>query len=130
MSKVTSRLFKTTCQQTAAWLSSVIVLLACLSAGQLFSVWMNQILPGSILGMLFLACLLSSGLIRLCWVEAGANFLVRWMSLLFVPIGAGVIEQFDVLKSGLPAFLLTCMVGTIVIMAFTGWFFQWLERAQ
>jgi holin-like protein len=114
----------------AAWLSSVIILMACLWIGEVVSTWIGQRLPGSIIGMLLLAGLLGSGLIRLSWVEAGANFLVRWMSLLFVPIGVGVVDQLDLLTSSLGAILLTCIVGTVIIMAVTGWMFQWLERFQ
>ena len=118
------------CRRMAAWLSSVTILMACLWTGDVISVWIGQRLPGSIIGMLLLAGLLGSGLIRLSWVEAGANFLVRWMSLLFVPIGVGVVDQLDLVASSLGAILLTCIVGTAIIMAVTGWMFQWLERAQ
>ncbi|WOG27631.1 CidA/LrgA family protein [Endozoicomonas sp. 8E] len=118
------------CQRMAAWLSSVIILMACLWTGDLFSVWINHALPGSIIGMLLLAALLGSGLIRLSWVEAGAGFLVRWMSLLFVPIGVGVINQLELLANSLGALLLTSIFGTLVIMAIAGWLFQWLERTR
>lgn len=116
------------CQRVAAWLSSVFILMACLWAGEFFSVWLNRLLPGSILGMLLLAGLLGSGLIRLSWVEAGAGFLVRWMSLLFVPIGVGVLDHMDLLANNIGAIVVTCVVGTIMIMALAGWLFQWLER--
>ncbi|WP_422136579.1 MULTISPECIES: CidA/LrgA family protein [unclassified Endozoicomonas] len=118
------------CRRMAAWLSSVIILMACLWTGELFSVWINHALPGSIIGMLLLAALLGSGLIRLSWVEAGASFLVRWMSLLFVPIGVGVINQLDLLANSLGALLLTSIFGTVVVMAIAGWLFQWLERTR
>ncbi|WP_153301525.1 CidA/LrgA family protein [Endozoicomonas arenosclerae] len=118
------------CRRMAAWLSSVVILMACLWTGDLVSVWIGHVLPGSIIGMLLLAALLGSGLIRLSWVEAGAGFLVRWMSLLFVPIGVGVIDQLDLLASSLGALLITSIVGTVIIMAVAGWLFQWLERSQ
>ncbi|WP_422139705.1 CidA/LrgA family protein [Endozoicomonas sp. ALC020] len=118
------------CRRMAAWLSSVIILMACLWTGDILSVWINHALPGSIIGMLLLAALLGSGLIRLSWVEAGASFLVRWMSLLFVPIGVGVINQLDLLANSLGALLLTSIFGTVVVMAIAGWLFQWLERTR
>ncbi|WP_152558909.1 CidA/LrgA family protein [Endozoicomonas numazuensis] len=118
------------CRRMAAWLSSVIILMACLWTGDLVSVWIGHALPGSIIGMLLLATLLGSGLIRLSWVEVGAGFLVRWMSLLFVPIGVGVVDQLDLLANSLGALLLTSILGTVIIMAIAGWLFQWLERTQ
>ncbi|MGI9280122.1 MAG: CidA/LrgA family protein [Endozoicomonas sp.] len=118
------------CRRMAAWLSSVIILMACLWTGDLVSVWIGHALPGSIIGMLLLAALLCSGLIRLSWVEVGAGFLVRWMSLLFVPIGVGAIDQLDLLANSLGALLLTSILGTVIIMAVAGWLFQWLERTQ
>ena len=116
------------CQRVAAWLSSVFILMACLWAGEFFSVLLNHKLPASILGMLLLAGLLSSGIIRLSWVEAGAGFLVRWMSLLFVPVGVGVLDHLELLGNNIIAILITCIVGTIMVMALAGWLFQWLER--
>ncbi len=116
------------CQRVAAWLSSAFILMACLWAGEFFSVLLNHLLPGSILGMLLLAGLLASGLVRLSWVEAGAGFLVRWMSLLFVPVGVGVLDHLDLLADNLFAIVITCIVGTTMIMALAGWLFQWLER--
>ncbi|WP_257281191.1 MULTISPECIES: CidA/LrgA family protein [unclassified Endozoicomonas] len=118
------------CQRMAAWLSSVIILMACLWAGDLLSVWINHALPGSIIGMLLLAALLGSGLIRLSWVETGAGFIIRWMSLLFVPIGVGVVDQLNLLASSLGALLLTSLLGTVLVMAVSGWLFQWLERTR
>ncbi|WP_461534629.1 CidA/LrgA family protein [Spongorhabdus nitratireducens] len=116
------------CKRMASWLGSLMILLLCLYLGEFISTLMNELLPGSILGMLLLAALLGSGLVRLSWVESGANFLIRWMSLLFVPIGVGAIDHLELLHSSLVALLLCCIVGTVVVMAVAGWMFQWLER--
>lgn len=118
------------CRQLSTWLSSVIILMTCLWAGNHISQWIGHLLPGSILGMLLLASILGTGAIKLTWIEPGANLLIRWMALLFVPIGVGVVDKLDLLANSLWALLLTCAFGTCVVMAITGWVYQWLERFQ
>ncbi|RCU50858.1 MULTISPECIES: CidA/LrgA family protein [Corallincola] len=122
--------FPSLCRHIASYVSSVLILLLCLFVGQLAAKYSGGVLPGSIVGMIFLALLLSLGLVKLHWVEAGANFLIRWMALLFVPIGVGLIDNLELLANSLVAILLTCLLGTVLIMALAGWLFQALERRQ
>ncbi|GAA5218184.1 CidA/LrgA family protein [Corallincola platygyrae] len=122
--------FPSLCRHAGSYLSSAIVLLACLFAGRWVADLTQGVLPDSIAGMILLAILLSLGVVKLAWVEAGANFLIRWMALLFVPIGVGLVDNLELLSSSLAAIIVTCLFGTVVIMGLAGWLFQWLERRQ
>jgi holin-like protein len=87
----------------------------------------GQFLPGSIIGMLLLTLGLEFGWIQLNWVQRISNLFLRWMSLLFVPIGVGLIDKLDVLQSSLGAILVTCIVVTLVLLALIGWGVQWFH---
>jgi holin-like protein len=120
--------FRSVAHQAGRFTSSALVLLFCLGCGEYVAKLSAGVLPGSIVGMLLLALLLSVGVVKLSWVAAGANLLIRWMALLFVPIGVGLVDNLELLAVSLPAILVTCLMGTVVIMALAGWLFQWLEQ--
>ena len=107
---------------------SALVLLFCLLLGKALSWLINGLLPASIIGMLLLTIFLTTGLIKLEWVEPSANFLLRWLSLLFVPISVALVEQLDVLTQHGLSILFILVVSTLVVMFFAGRCWQWLEK--
>ncbi len=52
-------------------------------------------LPGSVLGMVLLWGALEAGIVRLAWLQQGADVLLGWLGLLFVPAGVGFIAFLD-----------------------------------
>ena len=68
------------------------VLLLCQSAGELLARWAALQLPGPVLGMLMLLALLNVEAVRTP-VAAAAHALLSHLSLLFVPVGVGVIAH-------------------------------------
>jgi holin-like protein len=98
--------------------------------GQQLAPLMGGFLPASIIGMLLLVAALSLRIIPLSWVESCANLFVRWMALLFVPIGVALVEQLDVLLDALPALLATCVFATLVLLGVVGHFYQWLVKPE
>jgi len=84
-----------------------------------------------VLGMFFMVLLLA----RLGETPPGlrrvAAFLLRFLTLLFVPAGVGVMLYFEPLRGQWLALLLTLLLSTIIAMAFTGWLLQrLLGRAE
>ena len=93
------------------------ILLLCQSAGELLTQAAGLGLPGPVLGMLLL-------LLVLRWpaclapVEAAANALLTHLSLLFVPVGVGVMTHLELvatygLRLGV-ALLLSTLIGLAV----------------
>ena len=93
------------------------ILLLCQSAGELLTQAAALGLPGPVLGMLLL-------LLVLRWpacqapVEAAANALLAHLSLLFVPVGVGVMTHLELIATyGLRlgvALLLSTLIGLAV----------------
>ncbi|OZB93455.1 CidA/LrgA family protein [Paenibacillus sp. XY044] len=93
----------------------------------LFSYAMNQLagllhlpVPGSILGIIVLFLLLESGVVKLKWIEVGANWLLAELLLFFIPAAVGVMKYFSMLESDGVRILLVVIFSTVVVMASSG----------
>ncbi|MGZ4111426.1 MAG: CidA/LrgA family holin-like protein [Tumebacillaceae bacterium] len=87
--------------------------------GNLISNGLHVPIPGSIVGLVLLFLLLKFGVIRMEWVEAGANFLLAELLLFFIPSTVGVI-QYQNLASQAPVIVLVIGLSTLAVMAVTG----------
>jgi len=83
--------------------------------------------PGPVLGMILLLPAL-----RLAWlrepVRAAAEALLSHLSLLFVPVGVGVITHLDLISRYGVRLLLVIVVSTWIGLAVTGWLLDALFR--
>jgi hypothetical protein len=55
------------------------------------------------------------------WVNPGCFVLIRYMALLFVPIGVGVMQYFDLLKAQFGPIVVSCAVSTLVVFLVVSW---------
>lgn len=115
---------------TLKLLFGLVWIFGCLYLARGFNAWLPTGLPDSILGMLLLFVLLWSRLLPIRWVEPGATPLLKWMGLLFVPAGAGVIDHFPLLANDGLTIVLTAGVSTFLIMTSVGWLYQWWEHKR
>lgn len=82
---------------TLCWkyLRALLLIYLCLFVGNALAALLPFAIPGSILGMLLLFALLSTQILPAKWVKPGCHLLIRYMVLLFVPIGVGVMKYYD-----------------------------------
>ncbi len=80
--------------------------------GEFLSSSLDLMIPGSVLGMIFLTVALFSDVIKVEWVEKEAEFFVKHMSILFIPPGAGVVLYLDLIKSEL------LPIATAIVLSF------------
>lgn len=82
---------------TLCWkyLRALLLIYLCLFVGNALAALLPFAIPGSILGMLLLFALLSTQIMPAKWVKPGCHLLIRYMVLLFVPIGVGVMKYYD-----------------------------------
>ncbi|MCH1625362.1 CidA/LrgA family protein [Ferdinandcohnia quinoae] len=77
-------------------------------------------IPGSIIGMLLLFLLLSTGLMKEKWLASGSQFLITYLSLLFVPATVGLIDYLPIFKGkGIITVVIT-LVSTYLVMFVSG----------
>lgn len=108
-------------------LQGLAILLTLQSLGEACSRLLHLPYPGPVVGMVFLLVALRWTLVQ-HRVGAVANFLLQHLSLLFVPVGVGVVAQIPLLASYGLRLLVVVVLSTWVGLAVTAWMLQWLLR--
>jgi len=101
-------------------LKGLTVLLLCQSAGEALARLLHLPLPGPVIGLLLLAALLTWAPVR-APVEAVANPLLAHLSLLFVPVGVGVVSHLELIAQYGLRMLLALVLSTWVGLLVTAW---------
>ncbi|ATA18642.1 holin-like protein [Gibbsiella quercinecans] len=114
---------------TQGWryLRSFGLIYLCLFAGNAISALLPIVIPGSIIGMLILFALLASQIVRSSLAKPGCHFFIRYMVLLFVPIGVGVMKYYDQLIAHLGPLVVSCLVSTLVVLLVVGYSSHYLH---
>ena len=87
-------------------------------------------LPGSVLGMIILFILLSTGIIKEQWLSAATNPLLKHLSFFFIPIAVELMEWSDLfLQKGYLLFL-PLVVSLLVALLSTGGIVQFLIKSH
>jgi len=103
------------------------LILICQCAGEVLSRLTSLGLPGPVIGMLFMLLLLN-------WTPARANVsvvadgLLNHLSLLFVPVGVGVMTHLSLLSEFGWQILLTLLLSTWIGLAATALVLRTLQR--
>ncbi|WP_386698638.1 CidA/LrgA family protein [Lonepinella sp. MS14436] len=99
---------------------SLVILYALLYLGETIA-WLIPIgIPGSIFGLLLLFFGLTTNVIRVEWIFFGANLLIHYMAVLFVPVSVGIIKYSDVLISQAKALLIPNVVSSLITLIIIG----------
>lgn len=108
---------------TVIWqyLRAFVLIYLCLYAGIFVASLLPIVIPGSIIGMLILFVLLSLQILPAKWVKPSCHLLIRYMALLFVPIGVGVMQYYDVLKAQFGPVVVSCLISTLVVLVIVSW---------
>jgi putative effector of murein hydrolase LrgA (UPF0299 family) len=112
-----------------AMLRSILILLASQLAGEALHRALHLPLPGPVLGMALLAAIL---LLRKREPDTAlvqtSNGLLRWLGLLFIPAGAGVVANLGLFRTAWFPILVALIVSTALTIAVTALVMQWLLR--
>ncbi|KLN46758.1 membrane protein [Providencia rettgeri] len=98
------------------YLRAFAILYLCLIVGNLISTLLPFAIPGSIVGMLILFALLALQIIPAHWAQPGCSILLKNMTILFVPIGVGIMNYYDLLSQQLLPIVASCVVSTLIVM--------------
>lgn len=103
------------------YLRAFALIYACLYAGIFIATLLPITIPGSIIGMLILFVLLALQILPARWVNPGCYVLIRYMALLFVPIGVGVMQYFTLLQAQFGPVVISCATSTLVVFLVVSW---------
>lgn len=98
------------------YLRAFAILYLCLIIGNLISTLLPFAIPGSIVGMLILFALLAMQIIPAHWAQPGCSILLKNMTILFVPIGVGIMNYYDLLSKQMVPIIVSCVVSTLIVM--------------
>ncbi|OED31581.1 CidA/LrgA family protein [Planococcus maritimus] len=98
----------------------LLVLYGFLLIGEAIQALLQLPMPGSIIGFLLLFGALLLKIYPLEWIDAGATFLLSFLSLYFIPATVGVVD-YGPLFSGRGVWLLPIVsISTLITMAAAG----------
>ena len=103
------------------YVRALVLIYACLYAGIYLSSLLPITIPGSIIGMLILFVLLALQILPAKWVNPGCYILIRYMALLFVPIGVGVMQYYDLLRAQFGPIVVSCAISTLIVFLVVSW---------
>ncbi len=106
------------------------VLAALLFAGGMLTRWLALPIPPAIVGMVLLLGVLARFGKLVPVVEAASMPLLKHLMLFFIPTVAGVIEQFQALRSGWLPFVVASIAGAALTLAVTALTLQKLLKRQ
>lgn len=93
----------------------------------LFTFVMNEVakllhlpVPGSILGIFVLFVLLKTNIVKLAWIEQGANWLLAELLLFFIPSAVGIMKYMPLLESEGVRILIVVIFSTLIVMISSG----------
>lgn len=82
--------------------------------------WLHLGIPGSILGIAVVFVLLETKIIRLEWIELGANWLLAELLLFFIPAAVGIMKYFPMLETEGLQILAVVLFSTVIVMVSSG----------
>lgn len=82
--------------------------------------WLHLPIPGSILGIFVLFALLKTGVIKLDWIEQGANWLLAELLLFFIPAAVGVMKYIPMLEHDGVRIMVVVIFSTLIVMISSG----------
>lgn len=98
--------------------------------GEFISRLLDLPIPGNVMGMGLLLLALSTGLVKLKWLEEAAELLLSNLALFFVPAGVGVMVYGDLIAAEWLPISVATVLSTFVVMAVTGKLAQKLETPE
>src|SRR5690625_2344645 len=78
--------------------------------------FLNLSVPGSVIGLLLLFILLISNVLKVEWIEEGAQFFVNNLVFFFILSTVGVINYFDFFKGKIIELILIVLISTILFI--------------
>lgn len=107
-------------QNTFELIRSIAILYLMLFLGE----WLTNLvplgIPASIVGLLILFLCLTTQIIRVHWIFFGANLIIRYMAILFVPVSVGIMKYSDLLLSQAKALLIPNFISSMVTLIVVG----------
>lgn len=112
------------------YFKAFLLIYLCLYGGNFIASLLPFTFSGSIIGMLLLFLLLAFNIIPDTSVQPGCELLIRYMTLLFIPISVGVMLYYDVLVNQFGAIVLSSLISSFITLVVISYFANWIYRHE
>jgi holin-like protein len=106
------------------------LLIALNYAGSFIVEFIHLPIPGNVMGMVLLFILLTTGIIRIEWVEAASNVLIKHLGFFFIPISVGLMTLDSVFLNNGFALMIILIASAFIGIAFSGFVAQTLLKRK
>lgn len=117
-------------KQATEFLRGFLLVLLFLIFGKLISAYLPVPFPASIIGLILLFIALSTSLVKVEWITMSGNFILKYMALLFIPIGVGLLNYFELIVSHWLVIVFSLLFTTLFIMFLVGHFYQYINKKE
>lgn len=107
---------------------SAFLILAFLGLGKVVSHYSGDVIPASVVGLIALFAALSLRIIPVKWLQPSSHFLLKYMTLFFVPAAVALINYIEILSLHWLAIITSCIVSTVLVMVSVGLGYQRFSR--
>ena len=102
-------------------IKQIIIVFTICFIGEIISMFLPIPFPGSVLAMVILFFCLLFRVVKVGQIREISEFLVKNMTLLFIPATVSIIEYTDILKDVFWRFLFICFVTTVICFVCTAY---------
>lgn len=82
--------------------------------------YFNSFIPGSVIGLILMFLLLTTGILHTSWIEKGARFMINHLVLFFIPATVGILNYYGLFKGKGIFLILITIVSTLLVMIGSG----------
>lgn len=100
------------------------IILLILLVGDIVQKYFQLSIPSTVIGMIILLLLLLLRIVKIQWVDGISKILLDNLSLLFIPAGVGIINEFQIFKGHLLPIIAIIVITTIIVILVTGYTVQ------
>lgn len=112
------------------YLKEFVILCSCLLLGSLTRKAIDFPIPEAVYGMIYLLIALRFKIIKPEEIEKTSNGILSNLAFLFVPVGVGIMANYEVIQGRILKLIIIVLIGTAVTMGITGVIVQTLQRRK
>lgn len=112
----------------------VIIQIALLFCMYFIGMWIQQyfglFIPGSVIGLILMFILLSTGILHANWIEAGARFMISHLVLFFIPATVGLLNYYHLFAGKGVLLVFIVIISTLLVMVSSGVITEWIAKRK
>lgn len=102
------------------YLRQFLIILMVSFIGEILHAVVPLPIPAGIYGIVIMFIGLCTKIIPLEWVKSSSVFLIELMPVMFIPAAVGLIDSWNIIESGIFAYITVTIITTVAVMGISG----------